>query len=113
MIELMIIWTLLTLGLVYLVTKAHVFRYPRYWLAVRSNLLAGLLSCRWCSGFWSGAGAFAYLVLVSGFPVMWYAQVPVAGVCGIGLVEMIYRLSPEAAVEQIAELIDVKENTDG
>lgn len=52
----MLTWALVTLGLIYFVTEASIFAPVRVAIARRHALLAQLIYCPACSGFWIGLG---------------------------------------------------------
>jgi len=112
-LELLIAWVLITLGLVYLMTRSRILSLPRELLAARSDTSLSLLSCRWCSGYWAGCAAYVYLVFAVDLDGRWFVHTGWAGVAGIGLYELLYRVSPEAAVDAARDLIRPPEGDDG
>lgn len=88
------IWSLLTLGLNYLVTRAAIFSLPRALIVARFPVLADLLSCDRCSSFWTGQVAACFVL--SQLQPPWHAWIywpPVAGLCAIGLVDLLSLLA--------------------
>lgn len=51
---LLIRFTLLTIGLTYLLTQSSVFVLLRVWINEKSPLLGSLVYCPACSGYWVG-----------------------------------------------------------
>ena len=47
-------WTLLLIGIVYLITQADIVSVPRVWFAKKNVFFLSLIYCPACTGFWVG-----------------------------------------------------------
>ena len=95
-------WALLVLGFTYLAGKASIFRVPRDYMVLKFKpWMASLLGCPWCTSFWTGMIAAAILLPVSPFPWWTWFYLPACGVAGIGLQEIVYRISPMYTAEYV------------
>lgn len=85
----LLIWTILTWGFSYTLTRAELFEKTRVTITMYLPFMAGLFACRACVHFWTGQAA-AYIVMAH-LPVPWYAWIyapQVAGFCAVGLVDL-------------------------
>jgi len=82
-------WVLLSLGLTYIAVESLIFEQVRIRLVRWLPALAGLLSCKHCSSFWTGQIA-ATVVLAFLQPVWYYwTCLPLTGIAAVGLVELL------------------------
>lgn len=56
-----ILYLLACYGLTFTVCDAHLFGRPRRWLKARSSFIHDLLSCHFCTGFWTSMAIAAVL----------------------------------------------------
>ena len=56
------VWLLACYGMTFLLCSSHILAAPRTWLVLRSDLLARLLSCYFCTGFWVSLATALWLL---------------------------------------------------
>lgn len=90
-----IFWVLLTSGVTYTVSESELLQGWRIRLVGWFPVLALLLTCRACVGFWVGQGTAAALIgmsygLTSGPPWhTWLYLPPMAGFAAVGVVDIL------------------------
>lgn len=92
MLSLLIIWFTVTLGLIYLATRAVIFDKIRVRLVSRYEWIAGLLSCDRCTGFW--IGILTSVVAIAHLQPDWYVYLYaplIGGFATVGLVDLLER----------------------
>ena len=101
----LLIFSLLVVGVVYIVTQSAIFHLPRVWIADRHVMLEMLIYCPACTGFWVGV----VLSLLGYGNLSWLEGGIVA--CAIGALWGVY--GPGNIWQQERVHVDAQEEEDG
>ncbi len=101
---LILVWALITHGLVYLMVRAEITQTLRIRLVHWREFFAGLLACDRCSGYWAAIPAYILVLIVSmvllGHPdglrewCLAGIMIPAASASGGALEDLLYRALP-------------------
>lgn len=94
-------WLAISVGLTYLARDAKILDLPRLWLVTKSRFLLRLLSCGPCTTFWTGSAVAALLLATDTLTCSWWT-LPLWGIAGIGVFDVLGRLSVVKPLDRIA-----------